>query len=239
MGSLVINDSGGGYGRGTASDPVITCDNGGAGIGIVGRNDALAASLGGGTFGRVNSATVTNKGSWQLTPPTASIQYPPTTGLPVASNGDIATDGLNTSYGTTGWPQPMNQVVSAYILQANQEITSILNAKPELAKFLNTYWSGMGSQLMIEQRTRFKALTPVAVPKDYFASPYPSATHGFTDSLPQYSKDTRPHMAAQTIEAMSDMNTVGGQSTVGLMRQERNQARLQLLGSPYRFLLLV
>jgi len=230
VGSLVINDSGGGYGRGTASDPVITCDNGGAGIGIVGRNDALAASLGGGTFGRVNSATVTNKGSWQLTPPTASIQYPPTTGLPVASNGDIATDGLNTSYGTTGWPQPMNQVVSAYILQANQEITSILNAKPELAKFLNTYWSGMGSQLMIEQRTRFKALTPVAVPKDYFASPYPSATHGFTDSLPQYSKDTRPHMAAQTIEAMSDMNTVGGQSTIGLMRQERNQARLQLLG---------
>ena len=37
-------------------------------------------------------------------------------------------------------------------------------------------------------------------------------------------------MNAQTLEAISDLSTVGGQSTVGGMRQERNQRRLQQVG---------
>ena len=39
-------------------------------------------------------------------------------------------------------------------------------------------------------------------------------------------------MSAQTIEAITDMDTIGGQSMVGKMREERNQARLQELGVP-------
>lgn len=228
--SFVVSNPGGGYGRGNAPDPVITCDNGGSGVGIIGRDDTNVGSVGAGTFGRVNSTAVTSQGSWQLSPPTATIQCPPTAGLPVASGGTIATDGTNTSAGTTGWSQPMNQVVSAYIGQSNNEIASILQNNSVTANYLNTYWNGMGSQLLIEQRTRYKAFGNVSVPKDMFANPYPNTIYGFIDSLPQLSQDTRPHMAAQTLEAISNLGTVGGQSTVGMMRQERNQARMQLLG---------
>ena len=37
-------------------------------------------------------------------------------------------------------------------------------------------------------------------------------------------------MYAQTLEAISDLNTIGGQSIVAMMRQERNGARLQEIG---------
>ena len=225
VGNFVVSDPGGGYYRGNAPNPVITCDNGGSGAGLVGRDDANVS-----TFGRVNSTTVTSAGSWQLTPPTAVIQCPPTAGLPISTSGNIATSGTNTSAGTTGWSQPMNQVVQSYIQQANEEIANILSSNSVTAKYLNTYWNSMGSQLLIEQRTRYKAFNPVAVPKDNFANPYPSTIYGFVDSLPQLSQDTRPHMSAQTLEAISNLGTVGGQSTVGMMRQERNQARMQLLG---------
>lgn len=230
VGSLVVNNPGGGYGRGGAPDPVITCSNGGSGTGIIGRSDNNAGSNGTGNYGRVTSTTVTSQGSWVLSPPTATIQCPPTSGLPITSGGDVATGGTNTSSGTTGWPQPMNQVVSAYVQQANEEVARILQANSNTANYLNTYWNNMGNQLMIEQRTRYKALSPVSVPKDFNANPYPTTTYGFIDSLSQFSQDTRPHMFAQTLEAISDLNSVGGQSTVGLMRQERNQARMQLLG---------
>jgi hypothetical protein len=225
VGNFVVSDPGGGYYRGNAPNPVITCDNGGSGAGLVGRDDANVS-----TFGRVNSTTVTSAGSWQLTPPTAVIQCPPTAGLPISTGGTIATGGTNTSAGTTGWAQPMNQVVQSYVQQANEEIANILASNSVIANYLNIYWNGMGTQLLIEQRTRYKAFNPVAVPKDNFANPYPSTIYGFVDSLPQLSQDTRPHMSAQTLEAISNLGTVGGQSTVGMMRQERNQARMQLLG---------
>lgn len=230
VGSLVISDAGGGYGRGNAPAPVIVCSNGGAGTCTIGTDDSNAGSVGSGTYGRVNSVSVTNKGSWQLTPPTATIQCPPTSGLPITSGGEIATGGTNTSAGTAGWPQPMNQVVQAYIGQANDEIDVILQSKPDTAKLLNQYWDIMGTQLMIEQRARYKALVPVATPKDFFSNPYPSSNYSYTDAIPQLSQDTKPHMSAQTIEAITDMGSVGGQSGVAMMRQERNQVRLQTLG---------
>jgi hypothetical protein len=124
----------------------------------------------------------------------------------------------------------MNQVVSAYVGQANDEIASILNAKPTIVNYLTQYWNMLGTQLIIEQRTRYKAIVPVSVPKDMFANPYPTSIYSLVDSIPQLAQATRPHMAAQTLEAISNLSTVGGQSTVGEMRQERNQSRLQLLG---------
>lgn len=231
VGSFSVSNNGGGYGRGTAPDPVIISSNGGSGTGIVGRDDSNAASMGGGSFGRIIGCSVTNPGSWGLSVPTVvSIEYPPTAGLPVTSSGAIATGGTNTSSGTTGWSQPMNQVVSAYIGQANEEITNILQNNPTITNYLNTYWNAMGTQLLIEQRARYKAYSPVAIPKDVFSATFPSVILNLIDYLPQLAQDTRPHMAAQIMEAMSDTTTVGGQSTIAMMRQERNQARLQLLG---------
>lgn len=230
VGSFSITNNGGGYGRGTAPDPIITCDNGGAGTGVVGRDDKLAGSVGTGSFGRITSTTVSNQGSWQTTIPVATIQFPPTATLPIDVSGAIATNGVNTVSGTTGWTSPMNTVVSDYIQQANAEITAILQGNAGASRLLNRYWNILGTQLKIEQRARYFALSPVSVPKDLFLNPMHVTLYNFTDSIPELAQDTRPHMSAQTLEAISDMSTVGGQSTVGGMRQERNQRRLQQLG---------
>ena len=275
-------EDGGGYGRGTAPNPVftITPNNVGASVRTeVGRNDPDAASVGGGTYGRVSSS-INNGGPYRWlqndvqtnwvnkvgqdtagNPPTPpilpprdaawveanmpleyiSIQHPPVATLPVSANGAVATNGQNTagnvytrrglfSLGEQGWAAPMNGVVQAYINQANEEITFIQQSKVNVVTYLNTYWNLMGTNLKREHRARYTAIIPVPVPKDFFLNTYPMSLYSFTDSVPTLSQDTRPHMNAQTIEAIANMSSVGGQSAVAMMRQERNQTRLQELG---------
>ena len=226
---VTITESGGGYGRGTTVAPTITFSDGTTATVVIGTDDTNIGSNGSGTYGRVTSITNLVPAAATTSIPTATIQAPPTATLPVDSNGN-RTPGVNTSYGTVGWPSPMNSVVQAYIDQANTEINSINQTQPEKSLILQTYWNILGSQLMIEQRTRYIAFSPVQVPKNYFANPYPMMINVFSDSMPNFSQDTRPHMAAQTIEAITDYNSVGGQSGVAMMRQERNQKRLQEIG---------
>lgn len=226
-GFSVVN-KGGGYGRGTAPNPIITASNGGSGLGIVGRSPPGAQSLGGGSYGRINSCSLTSPGSWVLSPPTVtSIQYPPTATLPVLSSGNKSTGGSNTAYGTVGWPSPMNTVVQQYIDQANTEIRFIASSKRTIVKRLNAIYDYNGKQLEIEQRCRYLALAPVPIPRDRFISTYPTTISSFVDAISTYAQSTRPHMYAQTLEAISDLKSICGQSAVGLMRQERNVERLQ------------
>lgn len=124
----------------------------------------------------------------------------------------------------------MNAVVQGYIDQANAEIATINSNNPDIAKYLIAYWNLCGTQLAREQRSRYTIMPPVTVPKDLFLNLYPSTLYNFTDTIPSLAKETRPHMAAQTLEAISNLNTTGGQSLVAMMRQERNQDRLQTLG---------
>lgn len=222
-----ISSNGGGYGRGTGPNPIITASNGGSGLGIVGRSPPGAQSVGGGTYGRITSTTLTSAGSWVLSPPTATIQCPPTATLAVQSGGAKATGGSNTSTGTVGWPSPMNTVVQQYINQANAEIIYIANTKSGTVKGLNAHYNYNGKQLEIEQRCRYQALDPVPIPRDRWISNYPTTVSNFIDAISVYAQSTRPHMYAQTLEAISDLNNVCGQSQVGLMRQERNVERLQ------------
>jgi hypothetical protein len=214
--TLTIVTPGGGYGRGGAPVPTISLPFGASATCTIGTDPNDIAN-----FGRLTSVTLVSGGSHTNTSGWfAQVQCPPT------SNAG----GTNTAFGTTGWPSPMNSVVQNYIDQANTEITSIAASNPEKAQELNVYWNSMGTQLMIEQRTRYNALVPVTIPKDPFTNPYPQAINVFVDSLPELAQDTKPHMSAQTIEAITDLSTVGGQSTVGMMRQERNQRRLQNAG---------
>ena len=221
---VTITQDGGGYGRGGAIAPTITISGGSGATATctIGTNDSSAGSNGGGTFGRVTSVTLTSSGTDTTTIPTVTIECPPTaygyTGL------------TNTSAGTTGWQSPMNATVQSYITDANTEIASIQNNKVDASTHLNSYWNLIGTNLKREHRTRYTALVPVPVPKDYFLNTYPMALYSFTDSIPTFSQDTKPHMSAQTIEAIVNVNSTGGQSAVGMMRQERNQARLQTLG---------
>jgi hypothetical protein len=155
-------------------------------------------------FGRVTALNFTPGTTSSV--PTISIAYPP------------------------GGSSFSNSIVQDYIDQANAELVSILQSNPRPARLLNAYWNILGTQLKIEQRARYLAVTPVSVPKDVFLNPLHTSLYSFTDSIPSLAQDTRPHMNAQTLEAISDLSTVGGQSTIGGMRQERNQRRLQQVG---------
>jgi len=183
--------------------------------------------------------------------PTAPVEYvtilsPPTATLPVQSNGSIATGGTNTAgarYGSdgsvtvyeSGWPG-MNTPVQLYINQANDEIFSIRNNNLTLASKLNLNWNNIGERLNQEQRARNIGLTseppPNTPPAELIPNlnPYPITMYSFVDNVPKYAKDTEPHMSAQTIEAISDTDIVTGQSTIGLMRESRNQDRLNKAG---------
>ncbi len=202
---ITITNPGGGYGRENAPAPAVTI-NGTPVIAAIGTDDKNAGSVGAGTFGRITNISLPSGTFGSV--PTITIEPPPGGGFP-----------------------SMNTTIQGYIDQANIEIANILASKSEIANYLNTYWNILGTQLVIEQRARYKALTPVSVPKDFFASNYPGTAYNITDTLRDMSKDTRPHMSAQTVEAISNMNTTGGQSAVAAMRQERNQERLQLLGT--------
>ena len=254
-----LTQNGGGYGRGTAPAPTVVFSPNNCGASAtctIGTNDASAASVGGGTFGRVTSynfnagsaykyATTSVNSSSAPPAPAATTEYvtiqsAPTATLAVLTNGKITTSGTNTSGtrkgtdGTTtvleaGWPS-MNSVVQAYITQANTEIAVIRTTKPYLSNILNTVYNAAGTQLKIEQRARFTGIPPVPVPRDDFINIYPTALSVFVDSVPYLAQDTRPHMYAQTLEAISNVNTVGGQSLIAMMREERNAARLQEIG---------
>ena len=255
--SFAVDVTGGGYGRGTAPPPLIVIQPNNVGASAtctIGTNDNNIP----GDFGRVNGLTA-NFGSpykyattsvMQAGPPAAPIppeeiiyiQLPPPDNLPVQPNGDFSTSGTNVSLGygkgslgtiITGpaqWPG-MNTPIQLYINQANAEIDAILLAKPAQCKSLNNSWNATGAQLTIEQRARQEGLRPpLPNPRENFLSLYPTTIYTFVDSVPQYGKNTEPHMYAQTIENIANWDTIGGQSIVGMMRENRNQSRLTALG---------
>jgi hypothetical protein len=127
---------------------------------------------------------------------------------------------------------PMTSLLPILIGQANTEIANIQTNNPDKAKILNTLWAAAGTQLTSEQTARQTALQPVPVPQDTELGASPDAQISFVDSVPEWAKNTLPHMQAQTLEAIADWNTIGGQSLVGIMREERNKERLQQLGIP-------
>jgi hypothetical protein len=175
------------------------------------------------------------------------IQASPTDYLPVQSNGSISTGGTNVTgptyaytglvdAGTVPWPAPMNSVVQQYIDQANTEILSIRNTNLTVAASLNTLWNNIGQQLSIEQRARtiglgsFPAPNTPPNPRAENLNPYPITMYSFTDGVYKYAQNTDPHMSAQTIEAISNIDIITGQSTIGLMRESRNKDRLLKAG---------
>lgn len=224
---ITLTDPGGGYYRGTASTPpTITFDGGsGATATCTIGTDPTNVS----TYGRVTSVTLTSAGSATATIPTATVQCPPTATLPVTAGGSIATGGTNTAGGTAGWPG-MNTVVSAYIAQANAEITSINTTKSTDINKLNTVYNVFGKQLLVEQRARYHGISPVSEIRDTWLSVSPTTEVTFIDLMTNFMTNTYPHMYGQTLEAITNLSTVGGQSIIALGRQIRNQIKLEQLG---------
>ena len=206
---LTITDPGGGYGRAGAAAPTITISNGGTGTTTIGTNYLDITN-----YGRVLSVAVSSAGSDSTSVPTATVDYPPGTG----------------SFS--------NSIVQTYIDAANAEIAVIKNAQPARAQQLITNWENTGRLLSIEQRaiaTGMSLKVPLSDPandREPTLAGYPTTQYSFVDSIPRYAKFTQPHMYSQTLEAISNLNTVGGRSLVAMLREARNQARLQEAGIP-------
>ncbi len=177
-----------------------------------------------------------------------TIQHPPIETLPVSPSGAISTAGKNTggdvyvdpfftggsgkiASGEPGWSW-MNSPVKSYIDQANEEILAIRNNRPRESFLLNKLWDRTGEQLTREQRARSIGLAPLPVPKDDNLNRFPTSQIVFTDAVPQFALNTKPHMTAQTLEAIVNLCTSGGQSLVGMMRESRNQNKLTAIGIP-------
>ena len=208
--SVILDNDGGGYGR-EGLPATITLSNGATGTMTIGTDDTNLS-----TFGRVQSL------------PTGSL-------VGTTSGSPITVIVIN--------PQGMgafsNSVVQDYIDAANNEIENvILPAKPATSQQLITNWEKTGTLLSFEQRaiaTGMSLKVPLATPltdREPTLAGYPTTQYSFVDSIPRYAKFTQPHMYSQTLEAISNLSTVGGRSLVAMLREARNQDRLQEAGIP-------
>lgn len=220
-----VTDSGGGYGRNGAGAPTIVINNsGGATITTTIGTDNSDLS----TYGKLLSVSVSGASPTTSIPTFSSIEYPPSTYVSYPYTG-----GSNSAYLTVGWPATMNSVLTSLITDANSEIANIRTTQPINSVNLNQFHDVTGSHLTIEQRARFISLGVVpSVKRDIFLNLYPQSLLTFTDVLPELAKNTLPHMQAQTLEAISNLDLVGGQSIVASMREARNSERLGGIGVP-------
>jgi len=205
---ITITDPGGGYGRANAPAPTVSCSWTSA-TATIGTDYTDITN-----YGRVTSINGPTYPVTSGSVPTISIDYPPGTG----------------SFS--------NSIVQGYIDAANAEILSIKNSQPARAQQLITNWEKTGTLLSIEQRaiaTGMSLKVPLAdseTDREPTLAGYPTTQYAFVDSIPRYAMFTQPHMYSQTLEAISNLNTVGGRSIVAMLREARNQARLQEVGIP-------
>lgn len=143
---------------------------------------------------------------------------------------NLATIYSNLYAATQGPVLGLNAAVQAQIDLANAELATILSTYPGQSNELNDMWNTTATQLNREQLARNTGLSPIPSPRTDELFPYPTMIYSFTDLLPNYAKLTSPNLAAQNLEAISDLNMVAGQSIVAAMRSERNQARLLEIG---------
>lgn len=229
--------TGKGYSRGQAGIPaaqIVGTTSGGTIPTVTVVIDTDSANVPG-TFGCVTGLVLgatseqPNGSGGSPTPPdpgfTLRIESPPIT---------YGYTGLtNTAYTVTNasaWSATMSAVVQSYIDDANNEIQSIFNNKTNVGKALNINYDMAGTQLTVEQRTRYNAIPPVPTPRDRFVNLYPTSQEVFVDTIPEMAQDTMPHGAAQTVESITDVCNPGGQAIIGLMRESRNALRLQEIG---------
>jgi hypothetical protein len=206
---VALSDNGGGYGRENTVAPTVTINGGTVTLRIGTDPDDLS------TYGKLYIASFSTVGT--TTSPTYSVSIPEPT----------------TIHGGSGWTPGMNTAILYYVTAANNEIQSIKTASAqnfEASKILDVCWNITGTALKQEQRARNNFAPPVTVPYDRWYNIAPTAFYVFVDSIPDLAKKTEPHQSAQTLEHISNIRNVGGQSVVGLMRESRNQERLAQVG---------
>jgi hypothetical protein len=135
----------------------------------------------------------------------------------------VATDTEVTDWDAT------NALVLSYINEANIEIAAIAQAAPALAVSANKLYNMFGRHLTLEQNARSLGLRAEKYLPDL--STIIPDVYGFMESLNSYATQTDKWGPVQNLEAISDTNTVGGNSMIGGMREVRNAHRLGLTGA--------
>lgn len=234
---------GGGYGRADAVAPIGYLQDG-SGATVSTTIDSNPNNVPG-TYGKVLTATGLSLGTTVSAGTGSSPTYtPPSTATVICQSPPDGTYAYPYTSGSNGtitnpinWTS-MNDTIAGptvpnLVKDANDEILAIKNASASnfrAANILDTNWNITGTALKQEQRARYNFSPPVPIPYDRWLTVAPVALYVFVDSIPDLSKKTLPHMAAQTLEHISNLRNVGGQSVVGMMRQERNQERLSRIG---------
>lgn len=112
------------------------------------------------------------------------------------------------------------------IANANAEIASINSVHPPQVATMNTAWTYMANLMNLSA----KYTTEAGI--DYFLL-QPNATlstNSFVQNLPFYGRLTADGDAAEFLENLADVTTLGGQAIIGAMREGRNQERLNASG---------
>lgn len=152
--------------------------------------------------------------------------------IEITQTSTLATIYANLYTATTGPTLGLDAAIQAQIDLANDEISRLFNTRGSDANIqeLIDLWDATGTQLGLEQQARVAGLPVLPTPRDSTLNTFPTIQYAFVDSLPQMAPETQPHMAAQTIENISDINLISGQSMIGVLRETRNQERLGLAG---------
>lgn len=119
-----------------------------------------------------------------------------------------------------------NVDLAPLIVQANAEITALSLINSIKTTEINTQWNNSVNSLTKLIGARIRAF------RDFNAAEIattPDTQISWINQLQTWAIQTDPNQAAQTIEQLCD-NTVSGQSIVAVMRQLRNESRLNLLG---------
>lgn len=119
-----------------------------------------------------------------------------------------------------------NTNLTALIAQANVEIQAIYNNQTAQAQVLNQLWSNIGTRLSNELAVRTEAIPDATNVLSNNATVY-----SFIDNINGvYAEETEGKRAANVLESICDLTTIGGQSIVATMRETRNAKRLGFVG---------
>jgi len=116
--------------------------------------------------------------------------------------------------------------LNALITAANTEIQNIYNANSAALDTYNLMYKNLADSLQLEQNARDLAL-PTGTDT---LSTTVQEVYGFIDNLLKYAVDIDPYQSVATLESISDITTIGGNSLIASMRELRNANRLALIG---------
>ena len=115
---------------------------------------------------------------------------------------------------------------NALIPGAESEISNVVAAYPSQVTILNQDWTNMANQLVLEKQQQANADLKFSDLQTHSRT----AIYGYIQSLPSYGVNTTEGGVTQFLESLADQTTFTGQSTIGALREGKNQKSLNSAG---------